>query len=55
MKVTYNTRKEEYEVTLTTSDLETAFKSEKDFKSLLHSVVEQTYGQALADKLFPIQ
>lgn len=55
MTITYNSIKQEYEVSLTSSDLEIAFKSEQDFRLLLHTVVEQSYGQELADKLFPIK
>lgn len=55
MEVAYNNITKEYEVTLTTSDLETAFKSEEDLQTLLHSIVEQSYGKGLADILFPIE
>lgn len=50
----YNDKRNEWNITLSISDLETAFQSERDLQTLLHSIVEQTYGRLVADKCFPL-
>ena len=50
----YNDKDNEWKVTLSISDLQSAFQSERDLLILCHSIVEQTYGRFVADKCFPL-
>ena len=50
----YNDKRNEWNVTLSISDLQSAFQSEQDLQILLHSIVEQTYGSFVADNCFPL-
>ena len=50
----YNDKDNEWKVTLSINDLQSAFQSERDLQTLLHSIVEQTYGRYVADNCFPL-
>ena len=54
MVTEYNDKKDEWKVTLDINDLQTAFQSERDLRTLLHTIVEQTYGRYVADQCFPL-
>ena len=51
----YNDKNNEWNITLTINELQSAFQSKRDLQTLLHSMVEQTYGRAIADKCFPLE
>lgn len=50
----YNDKDNEWNVTLSINDLQSAFQSERDLQTLLHAIVEQTYGKLVADNCFPL-
>lgn len=54
MTITFDRRNYQYGVTLTEEELKLAFTSENEFQLLLHNICKSTYGEELANKLFPV-
>lgn len=54
MKVEYDYKKNEFNITLQESELIEGFKTRKDLQSLLHNIVKNTYGEEMANKCFPL-
>ena len=45
MKSVFDNRRNEYNVTITKSELEQAFKSEQELHKFMHEIVANTYGE----------
>lgn len=54
MKTEYDYKRNEWNITLSDSDLQNAFKSEQNYLSLLHSIAEKAGGKYFADMFFPL-
>lgn len=55
MKVEYDYKKNEFNITLQESELIEGFKTRQDLQSLLHNIVKSTYGEEMANKCFPLE
>lgn len=55
IKSVFDTKRNEFNVTITKQELDEAFKSEQHLQRCLHNIVVATHGKDLADELFPIQ
>lgn len=51
---TFDNRRNEYNVTITKSELEQAFKSEQELHNFMHEIVANTYGEWTAEACFPL-
>lgn len=51
---TFDNRRNEYNVTITKSELEQAFKSEQELHKFMHEIVANTYGEWMAEACFPL-
>lgn len=51
---TFDSRRNEYNVTITKSELEQAFKSEQELHKFMHEIVANTYGEWMAEACFPL-
>ena len=54
MRSNFDERRECYEVTITKSELEQAFKSEQELHKFMHEIVANTYGEWMAEACFPL-
>ena len=55
MKIDFDTHKFKPMVTLTESELKTAFTSETEFIKLLHEITRKCYGEYIANLCFPLE
>ena len=54
MRANFDERRNCYEVTITNSELEQAFKSEQELHKFMHDIVANTYGEWMAEACFPL-
>lgn len=54
MRANFDEPRECYEVTITKSELEQAFKSEQELHKFMHEIVANTYGEWMAEACFPL-
>lgn len=54
MKSAFDNHRNEYNVTITKSELEQAFKSEHELQTFMHNIVANTYGEWMAEACFPL-
>ena len=54
MKSVFDNRRNEYNVIITKSELEQAFKSEQELQKFMHEIVANTYGEWTAEACFPL-
>ncbi len=54
MKTIFDERKNEYNVTITEDELKKAFKSKHELQEFMHEIVSSTYGEWMAEAVFPL-
>ena len=50
----FDEKHDSYTVTISKSELLQAFQSEQELQKLFHNIVDNTYGEPLANELFPL-